>query len=876
MAYRILIRIGWRYLIHHPWQSILMIIGISLGVAVVVAIDIANASASRAFDLSTEAITGRATHQITGSTYLLDESVFTKLRLTGLVNYAAPVISEYITSPQLGNRPLQLLGLDPFFDAPFRDYLSISTRDDPFQPQIGDLTLFFTQPGAVIISTNLANQYGLQPGAPFTLLIGGQERQVFLVGLLEPTNGNSSSTRLSQRALDGIILTDIASAQELTDRLGYINHIDLILSDDCDVPSTTPPHSSSGSCTLINQIETLLPVDVHILPVEARSGTIREMTAAFRLNLSALSLLALIVGMFLIYNTITFSVIQRRPLFGTLRCLGVTRGEVFSLVITEAVIAGFLGASIGLILGVMLGQGAVQLVTQTINDLFFVVTVRGVQIPAESLLKGAILGITATVLTAAPPAWEAASVPPRMALSRSNIESFALHASNLAAKGGIVLLLLGGITLMLPTPNLNVSFTGTFIIILGFALLTPQTTKYIMSKAVPVMGHFMGTLGRMAPRNVSNALSRTSIAVAALMVAISVTIGVSLMIGSFRQTVITWLDQTLVGDIYISVPGFAANQSSATLNPNVLQAISSWSGIERIDVIRTVWVDSPRGPLQLNASNNPSVTRERIFVSAIGNPVQVKDAFEAGAILISEPLARRLDLFDKNAHLPLFTSKGEMDFPIAGIFYDYSSTQGSVLMELDIYRAYWEDDAITGIGLRLSPDVNSDHLAIELGESLGLIQNLVIRPNQALRADVMEVFDRTFAITGALQLLATLVAFIGILSALLSLHLERFGEIGILRSIGLTVRQLWTMIMVETGLMGFVAGILAMPTGITLAIILIYIINRRSFGWTLQMQFEPIPFIQALTVSVIAALLAGIYPAWKMGKTVIADALRSE
>jgi putative ABC transport system permease protein len=876
MAYRTLIRIGWRYLSHHPWQSILMIIGISLGVAVVVAIDIANASASRAFDLSTEAITGRATHQITGSSYLLDETVFTKLRLTGLVNYAAPVISDYITSPQLGNRPLQLLGVDPFLDAPFRDYLSISTRDDPSQPQVGDLTLFFTQPGAVLISTNLANQYGLQLGDPFALVIGGQERHVFLVGLLEPNNGNSSPTRLRQRALDGIILTDIASAQELTDRLGFINHIDLILPDDCDVPSTSPPQSSSGACTLINQIERLLPVDVHILPVEARSGTIREMTAAFRLNLSALSLLALIVGMFLIYNTITFSVIQRRPLFGTLRCLGVTRREVFSLVITEAVIAGFIGTSLGLILGVMLGQGAVQLVTQTINDLFFTVTVRGVQIPPESLFKGSILGITATVLTAAPPAWEAASVSPRMALSRSNIENFALHASNLAAKGGIVLLLLGGLILMLPTHNLNVSFTGTFVVILGFALLTPQTMKYIMSKAVPVLGHFMGTLGRMAPRNVSNALSRTSIAVAALMVAISVTIGVSLMIGSFRQTVITWLDQTIVGDIYISIPGFTASQSPATLNPNVMQAIPSWSGIERIDVIRTVWVDSPRGPLQLNASNNPTVTRERIFVSAIGNPDRVKDAFNAGAILISEPLARRLDLFDTHAYLPLFTSKGEMDFPIAGIFYDYSSTQGSVLMELDIYQAYWEDDAITGIGLRLSPNTNPDHLAVELGESLGLIQNLVIRPNQALRADVMEVFDRTFAITGALQLLATLVAFIGILSALLSLHLERFGEIGILRSIGLTVRQLWTMIMVETGLMGFVAGVLAMPTGITLAIILIYIINRRSFGWTLQMQFESTPFIQALAVSVIAALLAGIYPAWKMGKTVIADALRSE
>jgi putative ABC transport system permease protein len=876
MAYKTLFRIGWRYLLYHPWQSILMVIGISLGVAVVIAIDIANASASRAFDLSTEAITGRATHQITSSIDVMDESIFTHLRLTGLVDKAAPVITEYVTSPQLGNQPLQLLGVDPFSEAPFRDYLSTSSSDHTSLPQFGDLTLFFTQPGAVLISTNLANQYGLQLGEEFFLQISGLEHQVVLVGLLEPVNTTSASTRLNQRAVDGIILTDIASAQELTGRLGFIDHIDLILPKDCDFHPSTFSMVSSGSCPLINQLQAFLPVDVKILPVDARSGTIREMTAAFQLNLSALSLLALIVGMFLIYNTITFSVIQRRPLFGALRCLGVTRSEVFLLVITEAVIAGLLGASLGLLLGIILGQGAVQLVTQTINDLFFTVTVRGVQTPTESLVKGAILGITATVLSAAPPAWEAASVPPRMALSRSNIESIARRASRLAAMVGIFLLLFGGIILLLPTSSLYISFSGTFVVILGFSLLSPQTTKFMMKNAVPALGQIWGTLGRMAPRNVSNSLSRTSIAIAALMVAISVTIGVSLMIGSFRQTVITWLDQTLIGDIYISVPSFAANQSSATLNPYVVQTLDHWPGIERIDVIRTVMVASPRGQVQVNASNNPTLVHERIFISTIGNPEQVKDSLESGAILISEPLAHRFDLFGKNAILPLFTSKGEKDFPIAGIFYDYASTHGSVLMRLDLYQQYWEDDSLTGVSLRLSPEVDSDRLAIELGERLGLIQNLVIRPNQALRADVMEVFDRTFAITGALQLLATLVAFIGILSALLSLHLERFTEIGILRSIGLTVRQLWTLIMVETGLMGIVAGLMAMPTGITLAVILIYIINRRSFGWTLQMQIEPTPFIQALFVSLIAALLAGLYPAWKMGKTITAEALRSE
>jgi putative ABC transport system permease protein len=163
-----------------------------------------------------------------------------------------------------------------------------------------------------------------------------------------------------------------------------------------------------------------------------------------------------------------------------------------------------------------------------------------------------------------------------------------------------------------------------------------------------------------------------------------------------------------------------------------------------------------------------------------------------------------------------------------------------------------------------------------LQEALAPVQRLVVRPNQALRQDVLAVFDRTFAITGALQMLATVVAFVGVLSALLSLQLDKQRQLGILRAVGLTVRELWGLVLLETGLMGTVAGLLSMPTGYALALILIYIINRRSFGWTLQMQVAPAPFVQALAAAVAAALLAGVYPAYRMGRTVTAEALRFE
>lgn len=859
-------------MLRHPWQTILMIVGITLGVAVVVAIDLANASASRAFKLSTEAVVGRATHQIVGGPNKLRETVYTQLKQSGVIDAAAPVISEFVSSPQLGNRPIQLLGIDPFAESPFRDYLSAKNGIP-----IEQLSAFLTQPGAIIISIDLAEQHDLEAcpgpldeetkalnGCQIDLEIAGQRHQMFVAGLLQ------TDDPLSQRALSNLILADISTAQEITGRVGSLDRIDLILDQTCTNLKT------GQSCAQIEQIGSYLPEAAHLLTVEARTGAVEQMTAAFQLNLTALSLLALVVGMFLIYNTMTFSVVQRRGHFGTLRCLGVTRREIFTFVGSEALVVGVIGASFGVILGTLLGQGAVELVTQTINDLFFVLTVQGAQVPATSLIKGGLLGVIVTIISAIPPAWEAASVTPRMALTRSNLETKAQRGALFAAAAGLFVLILGTFTLLAATESLLASFVATFAIIVGFAMVAPLLTKACMQAATPLMGFTLGTLGKMAPRDIVNSLSRTAVAIAALMVAVSVTIGVSLMVSSFRHTVVTWLEQTLQGDIYISAPGQTASQPSAPLDPKIVDIVRQWPGIERADVLRSVVVDSPNGPVHIAATDNSTLTDERIYLSRDGTPAEVAAALSNGAVLVSEPFANRTRIAGLTEEVVLNTALGLHEFPIAGIYYDYASTQGTVLMTLKTYRTYWKDETLTAMALRLNQGVDPDRLSNTLEMDLQPVQQLQIRPNRALREDVLVVFDRTFTITGALQFLATLVAFIGVLSALLSLQLERQRELGILRAIGMTAHQLRRLILMETGLMGSVAGILAMPAGLGLALILIYIINRRSFGWTLLMQIEALPFVQAFLVAFLAALLAGIYPAIKMSRAVTAKALRSE
>ncbi len=863
MAPRTLWNVGWRTITRHAWQSVLMILGIALGVAVVVAVDLANVSASRAFDLSVDSVAGRATHYVVGGPQGLDEALYADLRQAGVVREAAPVVTAYATSPQLDGRTVQLLGVDPFAEAPFRSYFSAG---EP--ASIAQLTSFLTQPGAVLLGSNLAQQYQgderhpLEPGATLQLEIAGRQREVVLTGLLNPADD------LSRRALEGLMLADIATAQELTGRVGRLNRIDLIL------PEPSEPKAAKIDTLLSRDTEDA--ANVQVQPVEIRTGATKQMTAAFRLNLTALSLLALVVGMFLIYNTMTFSVVQRRTLFGVLRSLGVTRREVFALVLGESLIIGVISAGLGLALGVLMGQSAVQMVTRTINDLYFVLTVRGVEVPLISLLKGAALGVGATVAAAAPPAREAATVPPRAALSRSGLESKAERAATLAGVAGVALILAGVATLALPTKSLVVSFGGTFEVILGFALLTPLVTKTLMHIVQPPLQRALGVLGRMAPRDVSNSLSRTAIAVAALMVAMSVTIGISLMITSFRQTVIVWLSDALQGDIVVSAPSVSGLQDVTPVDPEAAPIVADHPNVSRVDLLRSTSVESPLGPIDVEAGNSPDYGDGLRYLASEGSPRETWAAVLDGqAVIVSEPLANRLDLSRSDA-LDLYTNDGLRTFPIVGIYYDYASTRGTAIMSLSTYRDGWDDDTVTALILQLTPGAEPDQTARELEEALAPVQGLLARPNQAIRQAALAIFDRTFAITGALQALATVVAFIGVLSALLALQLEKQREFGILRAVGLTVRELRGLILLETGLMGTVAGLLSLPAGLALAVILIYVINRRSFGWTLQMVVTAAPFVQAVIVSLLASLLAGIYPALRMGEIAPADALRYE
>lgn len=856
-ALRPLLRVAWGHARRRPLQSALLVLGVALGVAVVVAIDLANGSALRAFELSTEAVAGRATHRIVGGPTGLDEALYAALRRDPALDLraSAPVVEGRVALPALEGEALTLLGVDPFAEPPFRGFFG------PGGLETTRLAALLTRRGTVLLSEELAARAGVGPGDPLLLETGGGPVEARVAGLLAPEDD------LSRRALESLVLADVSAAQEILGRVGRLDRIDLLLDD-----------APEARAARLEAIAAALPEGARVEPAGDAQQTVETMTEAFRLNLTALSLLALLVGMFLIFNTVRFSIVQRRSTLATLRSLGVTRREIFAAILVEAALLGAIGALLGLGLGILLGRGAVALVTQTINDIYFTVSVRGVSLDPLSLARGAALGVTAALLAAALPAWEATSVPPVTALRRSSLEAGARRAAPRAVLLAGLCAALGLGLLAIPGESALLGLLALGILVFGFALLAPAATLLVMALVGPASGALFGWIGRMAPRDVSRALSRTAVAIAALMVALCVSIGVSLMVGSFRTTVERWLGDTLRADVFVSAPAVGTQRFTDELAPGLAAELAALPGVERYSTARTTTLQSPDvGPVDVVAVLDDIAGEGRRFLDPPGSRAPVDAAMAEGAVIVSEPFWRRHGL-GRGDELRLQTDEGLRAYPIAGVYYDYGSERGTVLMRDSVYRRSFRDEAITSVALFLAPEADADAFARELRQTPALASRgeLDIRSNRGLRQDVLRIFDRAFAITTALQVLAILVAFVGVLSALLALQLERARENATLRTTGMTTRQLGALSLLQTGLMGLVAGLLSWPAGLMLSLVLIYVINRRSFGWTLELSLEPGVFVRALAVALAAALLAGLWPAWRLSRQPIASALREE
>lgn len=843
---RLLRRSGWRFLRRHPWQVGLAVLGVTLGVAVVVAVDLANASATRAFELSMAQLYGRATDQLVGGPSGVDERFYAQLKRRADAPPAAPVIEAYGT---LDEQPVQLLGVDPFAEGAFRDLLAEPLRGDDG----ARLATLLTEPATALLAAPTARRLGIQPGDRVALSIAGRKHTVRVVGLLH-------ARAHADTGLEGLLVADIATAQELAGQPGRLSRIDLILDREQR-----------------QRLRRRLPPGMELVAAAGRTRSAVQMTAAFRTNLTAMGLLALVVAMFLIYNSITFLVLQRRRMLGTLRALGVTGAETFRWVMSEALLLGAAGTLLGLACGIFLGEGLLRLVTRTINDHYFVLTVTDYLLTPAPLLKGAVMGLLATAVAALVPAWEAARMSPLAVLQRSQLESRSHWLAPRLAFTGAGLALLGLALLWGSQRSLVAGFAALFLLLVGIALAIPYAV-YVLVRATTPLARALGVEARLTLQGIAASLSRTGTAIAALTLAVATAVGVGVMVQSFRASVAQWLEASLQADIYVSVTTLRAGHSRGDLPPALIDTLAALPGVSGMSKGRSISVTGPAGMIDVFALGLSPGLRPR-YPLVDGDPAQVWERFRNGeAVLISEPLAwhRQLRAGDS---IRLQTDRGPQRFPIAAVYYDYGSERGELLLSRDLYLRYFDDPGVGGIGLYLAPDASLARVLEQVRSQVARwapAQSIVVRSNAELRALSLQIFDRTFVITNVLRLLAVLVAFVGILSALMALQLERAKEIAVLRATGFTPAQVLRMVSAQTTCMGLAAGVLAIPVGVVLAALLTHVINRRAFGWSMDLVVAPPVLWQGIGVALVAALLAGLWPGWRMARTPPAEALREE
>ena len=831
---------GFRFLKHHPWQISLTLFGVVLGVAVVIAIDLAKTSALVSFDRATAAVLGKATHRIT-ATDGLDENLYRKLCLGG-IRKIKPVVEGYI---QAQGDSLKLIGIDALAEAGFDSLWTQTSGQQGFQLW----RRIITEPGAVAMGKSLAEKLNLKLGDTFKIKAGEKDQKLHLVGILNPSNA------LQRQALKSSVITDIATAQEIFDKIGLLTAIDVIVDEN-------QPEA---------EILKLLPKNADWMTREAGKTSARQMTRAFYINLTALSLLSLLVGMFLIYNSVSFLAVQRRKLFGIFRVLGLTHQQILLGVLLEAAMLGMLGSFLGVLSGIGLGRVLLDLLAKTLNDVYFPMPGAELSLQPFSLMKGFVLGLGATLLAAAKPALESSRVNPVTVMARSVLEHQARRRAQAAFVAGIVMVGTG-LMMLAATSKLTAGFVALTLVVLGCALFIPLLTLLLMQGLQNLGGKLFGILGRMPPRSVSVSLSRTGVATAALMVAMATTIGMSLMIHSFRHSVALWLERRLDADFYLYTSG-----RDVTRRPQLplefAREILKVPGVAGIGSVRYLRQPTDHGFLRINAYQ---ITPQSfaIFQFKKKAVADVWAAFQNGWVIVSEAYAS-LHGVEAGDTIQLPTANGMQPFKVAAVFIDYNAGRGIVAMDRKIYNQYWHDDQVSTYWIYLKDGADSDAVTDNL-RNLKPAGYLQISDNRSLLRLSLRIFDQAFAVTTLLRWLTTGVAFVGVFSALLALQLERVREMGILRALGLTPRQLWGQILAETACLGILAGVLAIPVGITMGWLLIEVINHRAFGWTLEMTIDGSILVGGVALAVTAAVLAGLYPAWKMSRTSPAEALRYE
>ncbi len=831
---RIVTKAFLRHLARRRSLSLLQVLGIGCGVAAVIGMLFSARAALFSFSRAIEFLNGKATHSLERTAGPLNESMLPGLIDDPAVLAFSPVIDRRL---RLENgEPIRLLGIDPFLDKAMRPRLFRILADEATgSPHYREERLsFLLDPRAVLIDTETASRLRVHVG-----------------GTIRTSRGNFTlAGTFPSPSPEPLIVMDIGHAQRLFGLKAEIDRVDLVLGDEASFLS----RYREG---------------FRVQSTRQKEQVYAGMLGAFRLNLEALSLIALFVGVFLIYNTTMFTIASRRKDAAILMSLGASRREIARAFLVEILIFGIVGGVVGGLFGYGLSRFLTGLVGQTISNLYFFLKPAPLPWSWSMVAIGGIVGCSASLLGSLFPLLELARVDPVQILqpkitTRRSIAGVRRIASLGVATLGLTLLLL-----MLSPLHVYVGFAAAFAFLFGSSLLTGLfliTASPLLKSALFFLG---GLPGRMAAGNIRQNLSRTAVAIAAFTVALSMSVGLGSMIGSFRESLIWWMDTQLMADIYIG-----STSEGVEVPEGFYRELSTMPGLGGVDPYRNTQVIYKGHSISVAAVSAEVLQRYTHFGWLKGGN-EHWDRVRQGEVIVSESFTRSFKVSPGDS-VELNGLAGKVRLKVAAAFYDYTTEHGLIMMDRSTYLAVFGDHTINSVGVfidRANPD--RQRLIDEVRRKASA-SGLPAFTQRELRGRILSVFDSTFAVTRSMRMLAIIVAFFGIAGALLTLFIERQHEFGIYRALGFSVRQVAAMTLCEGLGMGMVSLCLSLFIGTGLAVILIKVINLRSFNWTVFFYPAWGPYLAAGVTALLASTGAALYPIWKVLRTYPHMQLREE
>ena len=847
-----------------PLRALLPVLGIAIGVAAIASINHANRSITESFRDAAGALAGRSDFAVTGARGV-PVAALTSFSFLWHHGAFAPSVTGSAVAADGSGEILQILGVDPGGDAAVREMRLVPPPPLPAGEGRGDgrshSRLELLSPNSVFLPAPFASRHHLSPGSPFRIIAGGVEQTVHVAGLLELSG-------LARAAGGDLLVADLFTAQKLLGKEGWVDRVDVVLRD------------GENKDALRRELERRLAPGLAIEPPGRSASTAGRMVRAFRFNLNALGSLTILVGFFLIANAVSISVVRRRPEVATLRAVGASRSAIFGAFVAEALVIGAVGTLLGEGLGWLAARAALREVSGTISDIYLpAARISGAGYAGAAFLAAAA-GMTASLLAALLPAVEASRVPPSPAMRAGSIES--IRRSRLAARAAAAvaaLLLAAAASRVEPIGGFPFAgFLAVALVVAALALAAPIFVRGVSRRAGPLLARVLGPAGRLAAGFFGGALARNAIAVAAMAMALGMTLAMIVTVASLRETLRVWVESTLRSDLWIKAQAGRGRGLVGDLSAEVVPFLSGVPGVEGVDPFRARdAVDASGQPFTVGSGDFRIVARAGGVPLLDGrDPREVaRGARRAGEVLVSEPYARRFGA-SKGGDVVLSTPKGPRTFRVAGVYRDYSNDRGTVLLDRELYLSLFEDPRVTSAAVLAAPGSDPEELRRRI---LSLARGrfaLSITTNRELRRDILAIFDRTFAVARGLEAIAIGVAILGIANALTASAVERRRAFGLLSAVGAARSQIRRSVLIEAGLTGATATLAAIAAAAAFAYLLLEVINPQSFGWTVAISL-PAGRLALATLAVFgASVLAGVFPGYLASGVTPASALQEE